>query len=174
MSSHACACPHMLAAGRASVLRWLDRCPFPLGLYLLKHVRCRASNRMWTAWRPCTHPSVRCAHVHIQLSDAHAVLTHAVPPLTQAAQRCTAATQAAATAGLWHGSYHLAARARRPRFSGDFGGDARLACSPGSLAPCVCKKVLASLRVKKCWRCCVLCRVVCTSVDCAGSEHLGT
>ena len=35
----------------------------------------------------------------------------------------------------------------------------------GSLAPCVCKKVLASLRVKKCWRRCVFCRVVCTSTS---------
>ena len=57
MSAHARACPHMLAAGRASVLRWLDRCPFLLGLYLLEHVRCRASNRMWTGGVLALRPS---------------------------------------------------------------------------------------------------------------------
>ena len=57
MNAHARACPHMLAAGRASVLRWLDRCPFLLGLYLLEHVRCRASNRMWTGGVLALRPS---------------------------------------------------------------------------------------------------------------------
>ena len=60
-------------------------------------------------------------------------------------ESCKAATQAAVAAPQ-RGSYHLAAPARRPRVSGGFCGDARLACSPGLLAPCVCKKVLASLR----------------------------